>query len=588
MNIIYIITILAVYTLFMMIQKTEKKQNVLVWLSISAILILCYNTLICVIGTFFGMLCTLQNLSICNIIMIAILGGIILKNKNTQKYYLKVSDLIVSILILLLTIIIAYQQYGFPFSIKHEITDASTHYNYAEQFYKHSTLLYKIENNNIFDMYASDFRLPGAYTNEGILFKIFDGIVLKTELFVWFDLFVLYLSGILSYCLLKTYVKENKKTQILAVIFSILYMLGYQLNSMLYGYVYLSLALDIVIAFLIMMTIYDKREISNISALVALSLLSFGIFFSYAYFIPIIYISVIINIIVKSKKEQESIFSENNLMQLISVIIIPLILGLIYFLILPAAKGIENEISTIKTDGAIYKNYITNLLVFIPILITGIILSIKNKSKEINLPTILFSLSILFVLILFIGNKLEMVSEYYYFKAYYIIWMFAICNSHMILCKILQSQNKKLKIATYSYCGVYLLLIIIATLLTKNNIGINNIFYRNTECLNKSYVLENEEIKIIEKLPQGAKRYTFPPKERLRNKWIIALCNNPFIQSNSRKNIEEWLTLTAEKYYVVLYRDYKTIYTNESFPKENSEKYKIIHNDEYGFILERK
>lgn len=587
MNIIYVITILAVYTLFMMIHKTEKKQNVIAWLAISAILILCYNTLICVIGTFFEMLCTLQNLSICNTIMTIILVGIILKKKKIQKYYLKISDLVVSILILVLTIIIAYQQYGFPFSIKHEITDASTHYYYAEQFYNHSTLLYKIENNNIFNTYDSDFRLPGAYINEGILFKIFDGIALKTELFVWFDLFILYLSGILAYCLLKKYVKENKKTQILAVIFSILYMLGYQLNSMLYGYVYLSLALDIVIAFLLMIKIYEQSERDNISVLVILSLLSFGIFFSYAYFIPIIYISVIINIIVKSKKE--NILSENNLMQLMSVIIIPLILGLIYFIILPLAQGIENEISTIKTEGAIYKNYITNLLAFIPILVTGIIVSIKNKSKEVDLSQILFSLSILFVLILFAGNKLEKVSEYYCFKAYYIIWLLVICNSYIMLCKILEAKNKTLKIATYSYCVVYLLSIIIATLVTKNNICINNIFNRNEECINgKSYILKIEEIKIIEKLERGETKYTFPSKSNLKRKWTIALCNNPFIEGDLGKNIEEWLALTSEKYYLAFYSDYKKIYTNENFPKENSEKYKIIHNDEYGFILERK
>ena len=83
-------------------------------------------------------------------------------------------------------------------------------------------------------------------------------------------------------------------------------------------------------------------------------------------------------------------------------------------------------------------------------------------------------------------------------------------------------------------------------------------------------------------------KYTFPSKSNLKRKWTIALCNNPFIEGDLGKNIEEWLALTSEKYYLAFYSDYKKLYTYENFPKENSEKYKIIHNDEYGFILERK
>ena len=146
----------------------------------------------------------MQNLSICNSIVILIFLAILLKTKKIQKYNVKISDIIFSILLLIIVILIAYTEYGFPFKIKYKITDGSTHYYYAEQFYETSTLLYKGENNEIYGLYDSDFRLPGAYINEGILFKVFDNIISKVNLFVLFDLFILYLSGILFYYLLKT------------------------------------------------------------------------------------------------------------------------------------------------------------------------------------------------------------------------------------------------------------------------------------------------------------------------------------------------------------------------------------------------
>ena len=82
MNILYILTILAIYILFILMHKTEKKQNLILWLAISAILILCYNIFICLICTFIGQLCTLGNLNVCNIIIIGILLTIIAKSKK--------------------------------------------------------------------------------------------------------------------------------------------------------------------------------------------------------------------------------------------------------------------------------------------------------------------------------------------------------------------------------------------------------------------------------------------------------------------------------------------------------------------------
>ena len=594
MNILYVTTILSIYILFMIIHKTEKKQNLITWLTISTVLILCYNVLICTILSFIGILCTLINLSIVNIITIIGLVVCLGKSKKIQKYYVKGIDIIFSVLLLVSVIFIAYNQYGFPFNIKYYSTDGSSHYLFAEQFYKNSQLLDKGENEDEFDMYNPEYRLPGAYVNEGILFKVFDGIVLKIDLFIIFDLIVLYMSGILFYSLLQKYTHGSKILIFIAMSFALIYMLGYQLNSMIQGFVYLSLALDIVITLILLVSNYEKEEISNKFILPILSLLSFGVFFSYGYFVPFVYTGVIVNLILKSIKNREEVTSIKNIIKIIIVIVIPLILGMIYFLLLPVINGRMSEISTIGRDGGIYKNYITNLLIFIPILIAGLILKIREREKNWDLGTILFILSIIFLFILLIGRQFQIVSNYYYFKAYYIIWPLAIYNTFISLRKIFNQNNKKLRIATNVYIVIYVTTVLITFVFNKN-IGINDIFYKNIEIMSKEkyIILNRDEAIVLERAGEAIENddiYVVTAKKDIIRRWMYVLCKSPKIFQdyfyNNQGDIERWLKF-EERYYLALYKNYNQLENGEE-PEANSDKYKIIYKNEDCFILERK
>ena len=60
MKILYSITIIAIYVLFILIHKTEKKQNLIIWLGITTICTLISNVIVCVILTSIEVLCTLR------------------------------------------------------------------------------------------------------------------------------------------------------------------------------------------------------------------------------------------------------------------------------------------------------------------------------------------------------------------------------------------------------------------------------------------------------------------------------------------------------------------------------------------------
>ena len=499
-----------------------------------------------------------------------------------------------------LVVFIGYKQYGITFNIKYGITDGSSHYHFAQQFSKNETLLYNETTDDILMLYNSGFRLPGAYVNEGILFSVFDGILHSIDIFIIFDLFVLYLSGILFYYLLKSYANENKKMKFLAVVFSIMYMLGYQLNSMLMGYVYLSLALDVIICFMILMANYKKQEIDLKVALPILSLVSFGIFFSYAYFVPIIYISVIINIIIRTRSQKQKLLEKNNIIELIYLIVIPLILGTFYFIIFPLIDAGKTEASTIGVNGVIYENFITNYIWIIPILIMGIIIKIKSKKSEEQIArnyfqTILFIAAILFSIILFIGYKLEIVSRYYFFKSYYITWILALYNAYIVLSKVLIGKNNKIKIIKYIYMALGIILIIVSTLIQKKNIGINDIFYKNLELIQDEDVILNKgEIDILKRIEEKIDTnnlYVLNPEMIGKMQWMSVLYYNQYIYidyiSNYTITIEKWLEEKEQKYYLAYYNDYNSLTEEEKTLNENSSEYKIIYNNEYGFILER-
>lgn len=86
MGIIYFVSILAILIAFILIKKTDKELDAISFVSISIVVLLCYNPLVCYILTFVGIKTTLLNLAIINIVIAAIMYIIIIKKKSIQKY----------------------------------------------------------------------------------------------------------------------------------------------------------------------------------------------------------------------------------------------------------------------------------------------------------------------------------------------------------------------------------------------------------------------------------------------------------------------------------------------------------------------
>lgn len=577
MNILYVLTLILIIGLHMLIYKKEEKQNILKHLILNIGLLLCYNIVICVILSFVKIKSTLPVLSAINIIFSIFLGMKIYKDKKIQKYFIDKMDIISIIVIIVITIIISIMRFGLPINLTHSITDAATHYLAANEFYHYSNLLME-ENSDILGFFKLDFLMPGAYVNTGILFKIFSPLVSETYfciLFIIFEISMWGLSGILMYTLLSD--RLNKK--ILPLIFAIIYMLEYPLNTMISGFSYLQVGLNIIICILIIMQLDIKSYYKYLLMFIA----NFGLMFSYYYFAPVVFLAVFIHILIDIKTKNEKIVSLPNILKVSMSLIIPGLFGVIYFIIFQIINYGEShlKIGSINIPGPIYKNLIMNMIVFVGL---AIYYNIK-KHKDISNKMLI--LGIIFTVVLFIGMKLQKVSEYYYYKLYYMLWIF------VIVVGFYSTNILKEKYSLTNFgIGLYIVGVIIAIIFNKNILFFD--IYRENFYVIKSEepVITNSELEIFEYFNENINNIlddnTFLYMcSNGRQRWSYPLTKNAYIFINTTwtdpfVDIKQFLE-SNKKYCVIFKTDNKDIYENI----EKIQNIKILFKNEDGVIIEK-
>lgn len=591
MNVIYILTIVLIISLHMLLYKKEEKQNFFSWLIVTIGLFFCYNICICVIISFVKIKSTLVTLSIINCITIFLLGLKIYKDKKIQKYNINKMDIISVIVILITVCVIAIKQYGIPMNVKNSITDASTHYWVADEFYNYSMLLIE-DNSDVLGFFDERAFMPDSYINTGILFKIFSPIIEETyfcKLFIVFETFMWCLSGLLMYVLLSNNKKEEKQ-KFLPLIFSLIYMLGYPLNTLLSGFSYLQMGLNIIICIIFVMQQKIKQEYRDI----LIFFLTFGIMFSYYYFAPVVFLAIFIQMIVEIKKRKEKIFSVKNILSIVISLILPGMFGVIYFNIFQMIRfglQVENYYSNgINLPGAIYQNFITNTIIFLMLSVFYICYSIKNKKEKFSNKILI--ISIIFLIIAFIGMKFEKISEYYYYKIYYMIWIPLI----IVAFNSIELFYKKNKILTYIGIGIYSIGMIIAMFFNKDLLFFD-IYQNNFEEVKANYNLASyKELEIMEYYNKNINMYNgldnntyiYISNTKARARWIYAITKNPYIYINAF--LGEWPTsiqqfLESQKQYCIIFKqDNCEEILNEI---ENVEGIKILFQNDEGAILEK-
>lgn len=595
MNIIYILTSLALIISYLLLNKSEKKENLIHSVIISVILFLTYNIFITQVMFFVHLKSTLLNLAIVNIAFSAVFITKEIKTKTIQKYYINKLDIIAVIIILGLAITIVIMNYGTNIAVKHAVTDAATHYFASDDFYRYSTLFSR-ESSDTIKWLNTPYLMTGAYVNTGIFLKLFKGIIDETflvKLYFIFDMFIWMLSSLLMYTALSTNFK-NKKHQILALVLTIFYMLAYQLNSLFAGFSYLGVGLDIIIGIIIIM----KSEIKTNYKISSLFLLNLGIMFSYYYFAPVLFLAEFWYILATNKKQNIKIFSKQNIFEILITLVIPGMIGVIYFIgypLMQANNKAFDYVGAIATDGFIYEDLIMNIFPYL-LLSEVYIIYIAFKKKNTFIDKLLY-LTVIFTLLIYMLMKLEFVSSYYYYKIYYMLFLVLTVSSYEIL-KIFVDKGKNVTIIVSGVLIIYSFGIFSAMILDKNWF-VFDIYLTNGEEIKDDYALiKDKEFYLFEYYNNNIN--TMQNDDTLfcktkgntgRDRWVYSITKNGNNLTNALTNdkittVEKFMENSKYHYFVLLKNDYGGEYDKV---QDEVKRYnlKILIQNSAGMILEK-
>ena len=417
MEYIYILSNIILFTTALVTKKTKEKMNFLSTLLITIVLYLCYNPIMAYILDVMNLPIHLISMTICNVITIVILWGIQLKVHKRitfQTYMVSKKEIFVWLLLIGIQIPIIYQEFGALDNFRFISTDATMHAGVAKKFYETHALVTSLEGIEA----INPTFLIGGYVNLGMLFQTFANIIGEFSLYriyIAFDSCIYILMGLVFYYILQRYIKGSRFKEILAVIITVLYMLGYPLNSLITGFHYFALGILQLLTIIYVLQQYGKQN-----TLPVLFLCNTGILLTYNLFAPVVYMIEAVVMLLYHYKETGKIINRKVIYKMAIVMMIPGLIGVSFFLLPRILGNIHLEdAQNLNVDGYIYTNYWSNLLFFIPFAIYGIYKQIQEK----NYTPICIALMVMlgFTGICFIGKISNHISTYYYMKNYYIL-----------------------------------------------------------------------------------------------------------------------------------------------------------------------
>lgn len=563
MSVIYLISVLGLFITTFFIKKSDKKFDVVKSIAIIMVLFLCYQTFVSYLYTMLHIPITLLLLSVINTIVIAILVGRMIHKKEVQQYQFDLRDLIFITILILVVFFISYCDFGMPWNIKYLTTDSAIHYISTREFYENESLLLTVDN-----IKSSNAMMPGAYSNIGILFKTFApwiGEMNLYKVFIGFDIFALFLSGMMFFVTIKKYVKTTL-TYFIAGALSIIYLLGYPLNNMLFGYFYLGigvLAINAIVA--IMQDWKEEAKLNTWYIMPTVFLLCFELFFSYYLFVPPIYGAIFIYYLFYFHKQKGKWINSKIITYSIITLIVPAIMGFCYHVLPGLLSSDQIQVgNVIQTEGYIYRNLFSNILLFIPFMLYYL-----AKEKKIQFDIISIILWILYMCVLYISVFKLNISTYYFFKTYFVLWQFAICLTFKGIYYLVE-EKKYGKILASAYIGFYILLMI-HSFLTSNVPVIKDTFNKNEKItdvmdifgINKTVLLRVGTDYTVEELE--ILNYVKENNIELKN-------NNALILADQRQEFWFWAIL---KYQFKTNLEYAT----------TKDHIKLWNNDGYEYLI---
>ncbi len=613
MAIFYILTVLMLLASFILVKKSDNKQNIVSISILSIIAYLAFNILICMVFGVLNVTTNLTFLSIIDLIVTAVLCFKIYKDKKIQAFEIRIIDFFAVIISAIIICYMAVSQYA-PLSktVANASVDACMHYSAATNFADNMKILAKINNTTGYNFKTMQ---TGAYINTGIFMNVMRSITPLEDyvLFKLFEIGIMFLNVLAFYMLISDKLK-TKLNFVIGIVFLVLYSFAYPYTSLLYGFSYLSVAIAFATGLFYLAKVYEKREINFWFILPLIILMGVGIIFSYCLFVPALFAFICIYVFIKDfdKKEEKSIlkiFKKSTLL-ITGALLIVTILSIFYLVIPTFTDRDQNKLTdAIGFDGGIYKAIYQDFLFYIPFIAIFIYRTIKNK--KINYQTVALGILLLQTFISLVGVIYGIVSAYYYYKIYYILWIVVVDMAIETMCNL--EENKDLKVALVSYLAVWCLIIYVCVSGLEDRLQLKSPNLLETPALaddcrthtiagiyydtniwqamniNVSCIVDANRVKLAEAMGEvkdiTLKNMLVGGMNTNCKAWMYVISRiesggesiNDLQKAVVETDVDDWMENENKKYFV--------LFTGEKY--QDTEEYEVVFQNEAGVILRK-
>lgn len=608
MGIFYVLTVIAMIVTFVLFKKSEKKQNLVNHIILSVICYLGFNIFVCMIFGCLNITTNLLFLSIADLIVAVGLGFKIYKDKGIQKFEIRKRDIVGSLICLLIICYMAVDQYT-PLSktVANASVDACMHYSAATNFADEMKVLAKINNTTGYNFKTMQ---TGAYINTGIFMNIVRDLIPAWEDYVAFKVFETGITAlvILSFYMLISDKLKNAKSYIIGMVLLVLYAFAYPYTSLLHGFSYLSVCLVFATALFYMAKEYAKGELNFWIQLPIIVLIGVGIIFSYCLFVPALFAFICIYVFIKDfeKKEEKSYlkFFKKSTILVTGLLLVVTILSILYLVIPTFTDSDQNKLTdAIGFEGGIYKSLYQDFLFYVPFVILFIYKTIKDK--KINFQTIALCLIGGQTLLMFFGVVYGIVSPYYYYKMYFLLWILFVDIAVEVVSDMDENIEMFVMISAYLVVWVTIIVLAVTGLEEKLQMKRPTLFdecrtyklagiYYDTNVwgvlnINKSCIVDANRVKLAEAMQDvediTLKNMLVGGMNTNCKAWMYVISRaesggqtiNDLQVAVVETDIDDFMKDETKKYFV--------LYTAEKF--ETTEDYELVFQNEAGVILRK-
>lgn len=344
-----------------------------------------------------------------------------------------IKPIIPYLLIAFIVALCAFVQFGSSISINFASTDPATHFNIAMNVLESGHL-------------SSDLWFTHYLSARGI--ELISSVLpsgSEYKAFIMMEVFYFFLSGCTFYCAAKQFDKTDKGS-LIALAVTLLYLLGYPLNVLTFGFSYLGMGVILILAIVVVFS--APKRAWCLRCLFAMVLFA-SLAVCYSLFLPIALLGIL-GVFISRRRD----FFSNHKIASICGMLTALAL-MIFGVAVIVRSGL---VSALSSAGYSYSNLLGDFILPAPVALLGICSMLKDR-KGIGLPVSAMTLaavcSVVVSIILYRGGVF---SSYYYFKLYYVMWACILLCTVKGACSLWDTNPNLL----YAYSAVWVFIVSLA------------------------------------------------------------------------------------------------------------------------------